>query len=223
MTWFADEILIPATAQAVQRIVADPLLAPFAYWVRDLDDHPWHAEEHRHGLPEGGLIAIRPVRDTRGDEGDDSWYGTPSLEWSSLRPKHEQGPEPDRIGRRLAMYLLECTSGETPAADTVPEDVDSLPPPSLRRYLSELAAELSLPVLYHSACFWGGAVEYEYSLCYRQHEALFLTKPPEPGDEAVRHALHDGLAGVGVNLPSAYFALHAREFPWEQHRLKPGG
>ncbi|MGH8080109.1 MAG: hypothetical protein ACREP7_06000 [Lysobacter sp.] len=220
MTWFADEILLPASAQALKRIAGDPVLAPFAHWVRDLDGHAWFAEEHRHGLPEGGLIAIRPVRDTRGGEDDDSWYGVPSLEWSRLQPDDGHVPEPDRIGRRLAMYLLECTSGEAPPADALPEDVDSLPPPSLRRYLSELAAELSLPVLYHSACFWGGQVEYEYSLCYRPHEALFLTKPPEPGDEAIRHALHDGLAGVGVNLSSPYFALHAREFPWAQHRLQ---
>ncbi|MGO4262722.1 hypothetical protein [Lysobacter sp. TAB13] len=223
MTWFADEILLPATAQALARVSGDPLLAPYAYWVRDLDGHAWFADEHRHELPEGGLIAIRPVRDTRSDDEDDSWYGVPSLDWSRLQPRENQGPEPDRIGRRLAAYLLECTTGEPPSADNVADDVDSLPPPSLRRYLGELSAQLSLPVLYHSAFFWGGAVEYEYSLCYRPHEALFLTKPPEPGDEAIRHALHDGLAGVGVNLPSPYFALHAREFPWARHRLDGKG
>lgn len=222
MTWFADEILLPATAQALARVADDPLLAPFAYWVRDLDDHVWYLDTQRHDLPEGGLLAIRPVRDTSNADEDDSWYGMPSLDWSRLQPQDDHGPEPDRIGRRLAAYLHECTNGEPPAPGASLDDVDSLPPPSLRRYLSELSAQTNGPVLYHSACFWGGAVEYEYSLCYRPIEALFLTKPAEPGDEVVSHALIDGLNGIGVHLSGRYFAPHTREFPWARYRLKSG-
>lgn len=214
MTWFADEILLPATDRAREAIAADPLLAPFAYWVRDLRKHDWPRDEHRHDLPEGGVIAIHPVRDTRADDEDSAYPDElPSLDWSRLQPARAHGPEPDRIGQRLSAYLLECTG-----------ELASLPPPPMRAYLGELSARIEAPVLFYSAFLWGGAVEYEYSLCYRGHEALFLTRPPaEPGDEVVQHALHDGLGGIGVHLPTPYFALHTRSFPWARHRLSDAG
>lgn len=214
MSWFVDEILLPATARARESIAADPLLAPFAYWVRDLRGHAWSLDEHRHDLPKDGVIAIHPVRDTRADEDEPADPDAlPSLDWSRLQPAQARCPEPDRIGQRLSAYLLECTG-----------ELASLPPPPMRAYLRELALRVETPVLYHSAFFWGGSAEYEYSLCYREHEALFLTRPPaEPGDEVVRHALHDGLGGIGVHLPSPYFALHTRSFPWARHRLSGAG
>jgi hypothetical protein len=46
MTWFANEILVPGSAAVATHIAANPVLAPFAYWVKDLAphlvEHPWY-------------------------------------------------------------------------------------------------------------------------------------------------------------------------------------
>lgn len=61
MTWYAQEILLRATPAALQAVRGSALLAPFAYHLHSLQDIDWYLPEHRHGLPQGGLLVIRPV------------------------------------------------------------------------------------------------------------------------------------------------------------------
>lgn len=198
MTWYANEILIAASDKAISKISNDPRLAPFTYWVKNVGECPWYRSEQTHDLPPLGLIVIRPVLQTM-DE-DHHWYDETILDWNTL----EQGTEGTgcintAIDNDLDAYL----------------NGDETAPISFRQFLADLATELNTPVLYYAGIMWGGDVESEYSLVYSPREQLFLTKPQSVGSDALR----EGLAAIGIHLPTGFFALHTRSFNWREHHL----
>lgn len=93
-------------------------------------------------------------------------------------------------------------------------DGEAQPPPApLRQALAGMAATLDQAVIYYACRMWGGDIDYEYCLSYSPSEALLVTKPG--GEDSLRL----GLEKVGLQLPTRYFALHTREFPWDTHKL----
>lgn len=202
MTWYASEIILRATPAALARVNASPLLRPFSYHVQALAEHEWYCDEQRHSLPDEGLLVVRPVCGISSDGA--SWRGTPILEWSSLDslPSAECYLN-EEVSRDLAIYL----DGEPP------------PPSSFRKAAATLALELKLPIIYYGCGMWGGDIEYEYCLVYEPKESLFLTKRSCPDTDGTNDSLRRGLLKVGLSLPTGYFALHTRSFPWETHRL----
>jgi hypothetical protein len=198
MTWYANEILISASDEVISKITNDPRLAPFTYWVKNVDEYPWYRIEQKHDLPPLGLIVIRPVLQTA-DEGH-HWYDETILDWSTLkRDTQGTGCINNAIDNDLDAYLSS----------------DEIVPISFRQFLADLATELNTPVLYYAGFMWGGDVESEYSLVYSPQEQLFITKTQIEGSDALR----EGLAAIGIHLPTGFFALHTRSFNWHEHHI----
>ena len=202
MTWYAHEILLRATPATLTAIHASAQLAPFAYHLRSLDQVQWYLPEHRHDLPEGGLLVIRPVCSAQ--EQGAQWHDSAILDTASLPPRPEMTP------------LLQADIA-TPLADQLSEA--SLPALSLRGTLAALAQQLQEPVVYYACGMWGGDVDFEYCLIYEPQESLFVRDVSERGHDTER-ALDMALAKLGLTLPSGFFAPHTRSFDWAAHRLR---
>ncbi|MBO9880716.1 hypothetical protein [Xanthomonas sp. D-109] len=204
MTWYADEIILRASDAALKAISASSHLAPFAYHIQSLDGHEWYRQEQLHALPDGGLLMIRPVCG-RSSHGVD-WHGVAALDWAEL-PFDS-----------IAEVLL-----DTSVAQQLSEylDEESIPPLQLRKAIASLAAHLNQPVLYYGCGMWGGSVDYEYSLVYEPMESVFLTRSSVQFDGlGTEDSLRAGLAKIGLNLPTTYFAPHTRSYPWQLHKLR---
>lgn len=203
MTWYADEIILRASTAALEAVVGS-YLAPFTYHIRSLAGHSWYQQEQEHGLPDGGLLVIRPVCGNSSHGFD--WHGIEALDWAALpfEPKAERLVDPT-VSHVLSEYL----------------DKESMPPLQLRKAVASLAAQLGQPVLYYGCGMWGGDIDYEYSLVYAPDESLALTKSSlQSGGPGTEDALRAGLARIGLALPSTYFAPHTRRFPWLEHKLR---
>jgi hypothetical protein len=203
MTWYADELLLRATPNALAAVRNSRTLAPFAYHVRSVDDHAWFKPEVVHRLPQEGLIVVRPIC---GPESHDvGWYGEPVLKWSELTPASaDVSALNEGINAQLSAYL----------------DEDSQPSIAFRSALAEFAKQLQEPVVYYACGMWGGDIEYEYALVYNPDESLLATKPTLPPDrDGLEDSLRAALGALSLELPTGYFALHTRAFPWESHKL----
>lgn len=77
---------------------------------------------------------------------------------------------------------------------------------------------------------WGGDVEFEASWVFTPAQHTYITQPgkepevrsvDEQGVEVVEpgDALRKGLAHLNIHLPTGFFALHTRAFPWGQYRV----
>ncbi|MDR2298275.1 MAG: hypothetical protein LBE30_08020 [Comamonas sp.] len=201
MTWYAHEILLRATPAALQAIRDSALLAPFAYHLHSLQDVDWYLPGHRHGLPQGGLLVIRPVCSAAAQGAQ--WHEEAILDTTSLP---------------LNPDTLHCLQADiaTLLADQVPET--SLPAPHLRSMLAALAEQLHETVVYYACGMWGGDLDFEYCLSYEPQETLWVTDVAERGPHEKR-ALYQALMNIGLMLPSAFFAPHTRSFDWAAHRL----
>lgn len=200
MTWYADEILIPASDEVIQYIAADPQLSPFTYVIPDLNDYPWYSPGHQHNLPAKGLVVIRPVK-SAGDHAA-TWYGEPFIEWSALT----------NLQADSALLNSDVEKIHNP---------DSLPPQTFRRYLFALAQKLNTTVVYYSGAMWGGSIDYESVLAYSpRHESVFNTNPDFDSEhDSAESALCLGLAAIGIST-AGFFAPHTRSFPWQDYAIK---
>ena len=204
MTWYADEIILRASTAALEAVGTSSHLAPFAYHIQALDDHEWYRQEQQHGLPDGGLLVIRPVCGSSSHGFD--WHGVTALDWAELPfESMAEGLLDATVTQRLSEYL----------------DEESIPPLQLRKALASLAIHLNQPVLYYGCGMWGGDIDYEYSLVYEPTESVFLTKSSLQSDgPGTEDSLRFGLAKIGLNLPTTYFAPHTRSYPWQLHKLR---
>jgi hypothetical protein len=202
MTWYANEIVLPATDQAMEWVRREPTVRAFAYCVRSIESHPWYDPRAKHGLPVDGLLFVRPVHGRNCAAGE--WHDDASLDWAKLSPSTPTFPSDETVSRQLADYLGE----------------DETPPEQFRSFLSGLSRELSCPVLYYACAMWGGDIEFEYTLLYSPQEVLQLTATtPNAPPGGVQDSLVPALARLGLNLPTAYFAPHTRGFPWEEYAV----
>lgn len=199
MTWYADEILIPASDKAIHYIAANPQLSPFAYVIPDLNNYPWYSPSHQHNLPTNGLIVIRPV--ISGNDHAATWYGEQFIEWSTLT------------------HPLADAAALNPDVENV-YNTYNLPPQTFRQYLLSLAQTLETTLVYYSGAMWGGTIDYESVLVYSpQQESAFNTNP-DLESNATESALCLGLAAIGINT-DGFFAPHTRSFPWKDYAIKP--
>ena len=218
MTWYADEVIAPATPEVIRSVKTDPLLADFAYHLLDPFEHTWHTPEIIHGLPAGGLLVVRPVCDASPDESPADWYGEPVLDWHSFPSGCNPPPLVDR-GRVVESAALHP---------------DVVPPEGLLSYLNALAIKTGCPFVFYSCFMWGGDPEREYAWVLGNSEVVFASveseSPEEPRAVAILEpfksaqlvtgdTLAFALARIGLELPTPYFAPHTREFPWEKYRL----
>ncbi len=193
MTWSADKILLAGSRRAVE-IVGRSSLAPYAFHITDLDGYPWHRPEAAHGLPEGGLLAIRLP------DGASAGAG----EW------REEGEQ--------ARHLLSVTATAV-LAEHLPADKQI--PEQRRLSTAHLALQVGQPILHYRCEMWAGELEFECTLVYSPAESVLCADVSESSSPAAPDALRDGLLRIGLQLPTRYFAPHARDFPWSRYRLQP--
>ncbi len=209
MTWYAHNLYAPATEEVLQELRENPVLRPHLRLVRDLRDYRWYTPERKHDLGGCGLAVIRPLGPRDGD----------CTEWYECQE------------RMLSWDALEGRSDEAPVqAHTDPEDA---PPLSLLRFCRDLSGTTGVPVMYYWAMCWGGDTEFEGAWVFDpdQHTFILNSEVGVPGTLQAfdargnkrilngqgRTALTEGLALLGVNLPTPFFALHTRGFPWNRH------
>lgn len=206
MTWYAHNLYMPATDRALSVLRLRQDLAPFLFVVDSLEGIRWHTPIVQHGLGPVGLAVVRPIGPA--DDYLSEWYGKPILPWESLKPVP---PGPGLL-----------TNVEEEQA----------PPASLLQYIKELSAEAEAPALYYSSFMWGGDVEFEASWVFTPTQHTYITQSSlgeepevrsvtEHGVEVVApgDALRKGLAHFDIQLPTGFFALHTRAFPWERYRV----
>jgi len=218
MTWYADEIFAVATAEVLQAIRADALLAPFSYLLSEPFDFAWHKPEVAHGFPKAGLLVIQPVCGADPDEYKTSWYREPILDWHSFSERSSLALEIDPM-----RVSEECSI-----------DAEALPPRALLGHLKYLARETRTPFVFYSCAMWGGDVEAEYAWVFGESDvALVSLSPNSPGgprpvaivtpSEPTRIVTGDtlvlALAHLSLELPTPFFAPHTRSFPWARYKL----
>jgi hypothetical protein len=137
---------------------------------------------------------VRPVCSLSRD-GD--WYDEPILDWRSLTETSQLTANLDQeVEQVLGDYV----------------DDQNIPPRQFRGFLSGLAIEIGLPVLYYACSMWGGDFESEYCLCYSPDEIVVRRQIGSKSGN--QDALKAGLALIDINLQSGFFAPHTRGFPW---------
>jgi hypothetical protein len=206
MTWYANNLYMSATERALQVLRAKPNVQQFLFLVQRLEGFAWHTPDVQHGLGPVGLAVVRPLGPT--EDHSSAWYGEPMLPWDSLHPLTSS--------RNLVAHVEE----------------EQAPPVSLLQCIRELSVEAGVPVFYYSSCMWGGDVEFEASWVFTPTQHTYITQS-SPGEEPeVRcvdaqgnalvvpgDALRKGLAHLGIHLPTGFFALHTRSFPWDRYRV----
>ena len=190
----------------------DSLLAPFAYHVRGALEHDWHRPDVEHGLPEEGLVVVRPIC---GPEVA-AWYGEPVLDWSRLKGSAPLSCEPSR---RAAEYGL---------SDAV------FPPATALSFFKGLSERVGVTIVFYGCATWGGDIEAEYAFVFGWSDTAFVALPQNrDADRAARvlvltegecsvvsgDVLRLSLAALDFSLPSHYFAPHTRSFPWKDYAL----
>src|SRR5260221_7705341 len=147
MTWYADEVLAASSPRVLQAIASNAMLAPFAYHLKPPLDHEWHTPGVIHGLPEGGLVVVRPICDVTPNDSPADWYARPALDWSSL------------TGFSNAKLVVDPTV----IAERCNVVLEPAPPVGLLHFLRDLADETESIFVFYSCRMWGGEVEQEYA------------------------------------------------------------
>lgn len=189
------------------------MLAPFAYRLHGPLEHAWHRPEVAHGLPETGLIVVRPVCAL--DE-DTEWYGEPVLDWGSLRAT--------------------ATSPFDPAAVAQACGVNGafLPPQNFLSFLQTLATRVDATLLFYSCSMWGGDTESEYAFVFGRSPSAIVALPQDRDEDGcprvmvlegaqqtptTHGVLSIAFSALDFQIPTPFFAPHTRGFPWQKYRL----
>jgi hypothetical protein len=211
MTWYAHHLFAQPSEQVLDRLLGNPVVSKGVYWVRDISDHPWHAPEVIHGLPPGGLVVVRPICDPSAHCA--TWYKEPIISWFDVH-----GP------KDVSIYV---TPGQV--WQDIPEaDPKDYPPLPFLKYLKDLSEETNSTVAFYHCFTWGGDTEVEYSWVFLPDETVYygidfrefpnrVVEYRKRGGKTEKKTwvLVETLAHFSLRLPTPYFALHARSFPWE--------
>jgi hypothetical protein len=211
MTWFANNIYT---------LYSPELLSEFGetfpgcvYHVTTLSTHTWFNDTIRHGLPDGGLLVVRPIGAF--DEFTSDWYDENFLNWESIEYRKWSN----------------ITFGQTIL--TAEEASNHNPPDRFLGYLKHISEEYTTQVFYYSCFMWGGDIESEYSFLYDNGDEQVLlftgSRDSQPlislyTEKEILHEqpfdiLQRNLQKLGLRLPTAYFALHTRGFPWNEYHV----
>ncbi|OQP49783.1 hypothetical protein A4H97_28245 [Niastella yeongjuensis] len=163
-------------------------------------DVPTKYSYMRHGLPDGGLLAVEPEVKT-------GFYG-------------------ECVDEERIMEPITNDYGVINELTAIPELNTSHF--NLFYYLKQLNDQTGVPILYFQDFMWGGpsgddlAVVFDGDIIvYRGHGKI------ENGFQVVKNLdveaqttiLQKGLEHVGLILPDEYFALHVREFDWGRYGI----
>lgn len=191
MTWCADPIFAEPAPGVIEALSASEALAGHLYHVTNLKEHSWPTPEARHGLPAGGLLVGR------------GW-----------QPK-DFAPTP-RAGKEE--ILLPPTISASTQGDALL---------ALLRDLKRVSARTGTVVSYFHSEMWAGDIEEEYSWVFGPEDVVYVFKAPGDVLEyrgSGTHQIQGDVLGItlqhhGLEIPTAYFALHTRSFPWGRYKL----
>lgn len=170
-------------------------------------DVPNEYNEARHGLPDGGLLAMVPEVET-------GFYG------KSVKDKRIMLPITNDYG-----VINELAA--------IPElNTSHL---NLFYLLKQVHDQTRVPIMYFQDMMWGGpcgddiAVVFDGDIVvYRGNDekienAFQVVKNPDVEESST--VLQKGLEHLGLVLPYDYFVLHTRKFAWENYLIcqKGGG
>lgn len=205
MTWYADHVFCEPR-EAVLAALKETWMARAVHHVVEPLAHDWYTDGIEHGLPEGGLVVVRPVAEPGAKR-----QGREVVSWKAY-PKRDRPPWPIP-GRHVRR--------------TLDEGEQFYPPDGFLAYLSEFAAATASVVAYYQCFSWGGDVESETAwLCgddprvfagRRNGNCVAFTRDGHAEKDA--DVLIEALRPFGLVLPSPYFALHTREFDWAPYAL----
>jgi hypothetical protein len=181
------------------------------YLVNDLDgisDHerklvfsevPTEYSHMRHGLPNGGLLAIVPDVDT-------GYYG-----------------EPDRRRKRVALTNDYGTIKELP--EVLNLNISHF---NLFYSLKQLHDQTGVPIMYYQCAIWGGAPDDELAVVFDNGMFVYRYNTETKKNvqvidnqdfEIQTSVLQKGLEHLGLSLPTQYFALHTSPFDWGRYSI----
>ncbi len=197
MTWYAHEIIFQPTPEVLAVLQAHPVLSQGMYWVRDLEEHTWFNPKAKHGLPPDGLLVMRPVCSPY-EHGE--WYKTENpIDWFTVNPVP--------------------SNQETAKGESVPQ-----PPEALQNYLRQISHDTDSTVAFYQCEMWAGGLDFEKAWVYTPDVNIY-THPYNDNDGIVRFSDHNNepllamLRHFGLELPTTYFALHTRGFPWARYKI----
>jgi hypothetical protein len=219
VTWYAGHIFAEPSDAVIRELLAFQALAGHMYHVSDLGGHVWHDPEVLHGLPAGGLLVARELCAFASPEGE--WHGEEAVQWDGRVASFTVGPTvigPSDLNVIVPPYLDE--EGHSLA--------DTFPPIEFLRFLKSVSQSTRTTVSYFHCSMWGGTTEAAYGFVYGAEDVVFVHRTDgtsteyrafgerERQDDVLRLVLqlHD------LRLPTPYFALHARSFPWSRYRLR---
>lgn len=213
MTWYASHIYFLPMEPVLSLFRADPVLRRGLHVVDDLRGVDRYGPEYKHGLPPMGLGVIRELISARDDEHAFGWFGDDALSWDSFSNDSDGVP---LISASLAFEGREDEGYP-----------DTVPPFGLLARLKAIATETEAPVAYYFHFTWGGCTELEVAWVFAKPDWIGVHKDDETTivvDDRGKHD-EDGtllqcvMREFGIKLGSPFFALHQRNFPWENYRV----
>lgn len=204
MTWFAHHLFCTPNKELLKIISKDSALFNQAYLIDDITDFSWPDSQKKHELPEDGLLVLRFGKEVN-----------QNTNWDHNRS-----------------YRVEISPAEV-QKDYPDFNLSNYPQISFLNWIKGLNQATESPLAYYYCEMWAGDVELEYAWVFSKIERVFTftsfhqgihklneyTKGTSPinkhGDVLVETMTH-----FGIKLPTSYFALHTRSFPWSNYKLE---
>jgi hypothetical protein len=215
MTWFAHNIYACHNSKLLKEL--RKVFQGSTYHVTTLDGYKWWNSRIVHGLPDNGLLVVRPIGDTKEDDGSAEWYKGHLLSWYDI-------PSPPQ---EIPLKIPE----EIPCSES--SSSEFCVPERFLQYLSYLSRHYSVPVGYYHGSMWGGDIEEEYMRVFvdsreylyscfdkaNKHAQVAVYEDSRSPQIAAGCVLQMALKHFGLNLPTPYFALHTRTFEWAKYKI----
>jgi hypothetical protein len=209
MTWYANHIYAKYEPTLFADLKEHPILGKGLYLVNDISDYGWYRPEQRHGLPENGLVAVREVCSS--DSCAAEWHGDDFISWASISGSSN----------------YPVISAEVVMPELRDESHEELVPLGFLHYLKLLSVKNATSLIYYQHFMWGGDTEYErawifgnadQAIRFVDYETVVVLRLDNPPERRPGGVLRIVMSELGVQLPSPYFAPHARNFDWNRYR-----
>ena len=166
--------------------------------------------QHKHALPEAGLLVIKPkIYKTGYDSADhdpifwDKYQDNQDDKWAFINENK--------------MY-----NDEFPTSIAASQ-------PKLFSFLEKLNIRFNVPILYYYCIMWGGEIEEEYALIFDKGIKIYQYDYETEKDfqlmanskiELDATTLQIALKHLDIALPTWFFALHESSFDWKRYQVK---
>ena len=216
MTWYAYHLFAEASPHLLEEFLASPVMSKGVYWVLNLDNYSWHDPRVKHELPSNGLLVVRPIGDPASHFAE--WYQTNIISWFEI-----QGEE---------SIELSISPGKL-QQDNPDYEVETYPPQAFLKYVKQLSIDHKSTLAFYHCSMWGGDTDLEYAWVFKKgHEVAYSGIDFRAHPNVIREYHHSGerierkgdilmdtMSHFSMYLPTPFFALHTRGFPWESAKV----